>query len=70
MTYYYLTSQQYNKLFKNVAVEFDGSKSRLLYFAEHYPNLTYIESSIKTSKLYYGRISGNEKDINWFLLQL
>ena len=68
---YYLTPSQYSKLWKDTGTML--TTDRLNYWAKHWKpkfNLEYIESSKWGVPEEYGVLIGEEKHINWFLLQL
>jgi hypothetical protein len=60
---YYLNSEQYHTLWKNIPdTEYEFNREQVI---KDKFNLTYTEF-----EHFWGSVSGNEKDINWFLLQL
>jgi hypothetical protein len=70
---YYFTSAEYDKLWLRVEGEYEPIyERRLAHWNKNYTNykLTYSEDAYKTDPGYYGYITGEEKHINWFLLQL
>ena len=66
---HHLTREQFRNLFNN-NTENSGQaiEYRKEYMREHYPQFQYIETSAPKSKAFWGRISGKEKDITWFIL--
>lgn len=70
---YYLSEEQYTivciKYFKHIfSNDYVG---RLKEWNKLYPNLDYTEINYARSPDFYAAsVEGEEKDINWFLLQL
>jgi len=79
---YYLSSEQFYKLWDNYMSDFFGLSSiiaadkRARIFTERYPatNVKYYEElhiyDIDLPEGYWGVLEGDERNINWILLQL
>jgi hypothetical protein len=71
----YLTESQYKKLWKESGMVLADISplGRYLMWEEHFKHkykLDYVENGDFQHPAFYGSVTGDEKDINWFLLQL
>ena len=64
---YYFSKSQWENLWHNYDDHLSYTQ-RKEKFIEKFPNLTYMEYATLNENV-WGRISGEEIDINWFLLQ-
>lgn len=66
---YYLTDDQFYKLWDDSKIITPPYEKRIEYIMEKY-NLYYEEEESRYDPGYWGVIEGDEKYINWFLLNL
>lgn len=68
-----LTKEQYIKIWDSSIPEPQGYSDRITYWKQHIKpkyKIDYVEHSVAYNYGWFGLLRGEEKDINWFLLQL